>query len=139
LRFVDATTALTGIAHALAWVAGAWFAFGPVYLSETIVATTPGEPAGEVSRSTATLLEVNGWQAALVLLVPVILTAMAVLASRHTNRSQVRRTVLLWGTAVLLLGFCFVAILSIGPFYLPAALVLLVAALTALKRREATV
>ena len=137
LRFVDATTTLTWIAHALAWAAGAWLALGPVYQSVSIAATIPGEPAEEVSRSTATLLEVNGLHGALLLLVPVILTGIAVLAIQFTNKSQTSRAALLWGPVVLLLGFCFVAILSIGPFYLPAALVLLVAALTDFKRQEA--
>ena len=139
VKFVDTTTALTGTAHALAWVAGAWFALGPVYQSESIAATIPGEPAGEVSRSTATLLEVNGLDGALMLLVPVILTGIALLAIQLTNKSQASRAVLLWGPVVLLLGFCFVAILSIGLFYLPAALVLLVAALTDFNRQEANV
>ena len=73
------------------------------------------------------------------LLVPVILTGTALLAIHLANKSQTRRVVLLWGPVVLLLGFCFVAILSIGPFYLPAALVLFVAALTGFNRREANV
>ena len=139
VMFVDTTTALTWTAHALAWVAGAWLALGPVYQSESIAATIPGEPAGEVSRSTATLLEVNGLHGALMLLVPVILTGIALLAIQLTNKSQASRVVLLWGPVVLLLGFCFVAILSIGLFYLPAALVLLVAALTDFNRQEANV
>ena len=138
LRFVDATTALIGTAHVLSWVAGAWFALGPVYQSESLAATIPGEPAGEVSRSTATLLEVNGLHGALMLLVPVILTGIALLTIQLTNKST-SRAVLLWGPVVLLLGFCFVAILSIGLFYLPAALVLLVAALTDFNRQEANV
>lgn len=135
MRILDVTTALTWTAHALAWVAGAWFALGPVYQGASI----SSEPAGEVSRSTATLLEVNGWYGALALLVPVILTGIPVLANRLTRKSQTRRVVLLWGPAALLLGFCFLAILSIGPFYLPAALALLVAALTAFNRQEANV
>ena len=139
LRFVDATTALIGTAHVLSWVAGAWFALGPVYQSESLAATVPGEPAGEVSRSTATLLEVNGLHGALMLLVPVILTGIALLTIQLTNKSQTSRAVLLWGPVVLLLGFCFVAILSIGLFYLPAALVLLVAAMTDFNRQEANV
>ncbi len=73
------------------------------------------------------------------LLVPVILTGIALLAIQLANKSQASRVVLLWGTTVLLLGFCFLAILSIGLFYLPAALVLFVAALTGFNRREANV
>ena len=139
VKFVDTTTALIGTAHVLSCVAGAWLALGPVYQSESLAATIPGEPAGEVSRSTATLLEVNGLHGALMLLVPVILTGIALLTIQLTNKSQASRAVLLWGPVVLLLGFCFVAILSIGLFYLPAALVLLVAALTGFNRQEANV
>ena len=41
----------------------------------------------------------------------------------------------LWGVGLLLLGFCVLAMFSVGIFYLPAALALLVAAAASLRRR----
>jgi len=40
----------------------------------------------------------------------------------------------LWGVGLLLLGFCALAVFSVGIFYLPAALALLVAAAASLRR-----
>ena len=72
----------------------------------------------------------------LLLLVPIFLTAITLLGLRLTAKSQTVRKVLLWGPAVVLLGFCFVAIASIGMFYLPTALALLVAATADLGGQE---
>ena len=41
----------------------------------------------------------------------------------------------LWGVGLLLMGFCVLAMFSVGIFYLPAALALLVAAAASLLRR----
>ena len=87
-------------------------------------------------RSSATAIEVNGLHVILLLLVPILLTAITLLALRLTAKSQAVRTVLLWSPAVVLLGFCFVAIASIGMFYLPTALALLVAAIADLGGQE---
>ena len=72
----------------------------------------------------------------LLLLAPIFLTAITLLGLRLTAKSQTVRKVLLWGPAVVLLGFCFVAIASIGMFYLPTALALLVAAIADLGGQE---
>ncbi len=72
----------------------------------------------------------------LLLLVPIFLTAITLLGLRLTAKSQTVRKVLLWGPAVVLLGFSALAIASIGMFYLPAALALLVAAIADLGGQE---
>ena len=100
-------------AHGLAWIAGIFLAFGPVY-----------------SGSSSSLVEKNGLYVIWLLLVPVLLTGVVVLVVRLAGISQMRRFLLLWGSAVLLLGLCAVSILSIGVFYLPAALALVFTAFT---------
>ena len=106
----------------------AWLAFGPVY--QGVSATLPGESAGEAERFTATLIEVNGLRVIPLLLVPVLLSGIAVWAVRDTYGGRTGRRILLWVLAVVLLGLCTVSILSIGVLYLPTALALLVAAIT---------
>ena len=56
LRSVASISAWT--AHAMAWAAGLWLAFGPVY--QGVEATLPGESGSEVTRLSATMVEVNG-------------------------------------------------------------------------------
>ena len=89
-----------------------------------------------MTRYSATAIEANGLHVILLLLVPILLTGIALLALRLTAKSQTVRKVLLWGPAVVLMGFCFVAIASIGMFYLPTALALLVAAIADLGGQE---
>ena len=114
--------------HASAWAAGLWFVFGPVYQGVSGTSSVPGEPAGEVTRHTATLVEVNGLYVLWLLLIPVLLSGLALLVIRLTDAGQARRKALLWISALALLALCLVGILSIGLFYLPTAMALLVAA-----------
>ena len=133
LRSMRAATISASAAHALAWVACIWFVFAPTYEGVTATATRPGEPASESIRHTATMIEMNGLGVVQWLLLPVVFTGIA-LWGVHCTR-QTGRRVLLWTAAVLLLGFCAVSIYSIGAFYLPAALSLLIAAITNKERR----
>ena len=118
MKSVEVATGSALAAHVLAWAGGVFlaFVFVPLYGS------------GE------TLVEVNGRGAIRLLLVPVVLTGIALAAAllthrKQSNRSQATRTMLLWSSAIVLLGLCFVAIFSVGVFYLPAALALFVAAI----------
>ena len=70
----------------------------------------------------ATLVGENGTWVILLLCVPVALSALGLGASLRGRR------VLLWVSAVVLLGFVVLGGFSIGLFYVPAALALLVAA-----------
>ena len=101
------------IAHILAWAATIFFLFGPVYSGNT--------------GDTATLIEVNGLWAALLLVVPVALTAVTLIASLPNAPRPRLMLTLRWATFVLLFLFCAVSILSIGAFYLPSALATLIA------------
>ena len=123
-----AASVSTWTALVLAWAIGAWLAFGPVY--QGVSATLPGESAGKVARSTATLIEMNGLRVIPFLLVPILLSGIAVWAVRDTDCGRTGRRILLWVLAVVLLGLFAVSILSIGVLYLPTALALLVAAVT---------
>ena len=135
---MSATTISAWAAHALAWATGIWFVFGSAYLGESVTATRPGEPRGESTRVTVNLIEANGLDVVFWLLVPLVLTGIALLVVHRTGSSQPGRKALLWTTAVALLGFCAVSIFSIGIFYLPAALSLLVAAITYRNRLDPT-
>ena len=134
LRSIGVATVSAWVAHAFAWAAGVWLAFWPTYEGASVTATLPGEPGGEVIRSSATAIEVNGLHVILLLLVPILLTAITLLGLRLQQTTM--RKILLWSPAVVLLGFCFVAIASIGMFYLPTALALLVAAIADLGGQE---
>ena len=130
MRRIGVTAISAWAAHVLAWVAGLWFVFGPAYQGVSVAPSMPGEPAGEVTRHTATLVEANGLWVLWLLLVPILLTGLTLLGIRFTDPGQTRRRVLLWLPALALLAFCLVGIFSIGLFYLPVALALLVAAVT---------
>ena len=109
-------TVTTLAAHGMAWAAAAFLAIGPV------------------SSSGESLIEFEGRSAIRVLLVPVALTGIALAGVRFThgrqsNRALSVRTMLLWSPAIVLAGLCILAMFSIGAYYLPAALALLVAAI----------
>ena len=103
-------------AHLLAWAAGVFLAFAADYSgSETSV-------------------EVYVRSVILVLLLPVVLTGIAVATALLADRKRsIRegsiRTMLLWSTAIVLLGLCVRLGLTFFVLYLPAALALLVAAI----------
>ena len=123
------------VAHALAWAAGLYLAFGPVYRGVSMTATAPGELPGEVNTHTATLIEVNGLYGVALLLIPVLLTALGLLTIYFIAPGRAARKALLWLSAVALAAFCIVAVFSIGLFYLPAVLALLCAAIASLPER----
>jgi hypothetical protein len=161
-RVMNAAIISSAIAHALAWLASLWLAFWPVAyqgVSATAVEVTPemveGRPGpalqqmppvaqrtpipatGQPRRTSASLIEVNGLRVLALLLIPVALTGLALLAALVRHRHQTGSRVYLWASAFLFLAFCAMAIFSIGAFYLPAALVLLVAAVAGSRRKPA--
>ncbi len=130
------------IAHALAWAAFLWLAFWPY--SYQGVSVTPansayvdglgyvdefGAPTGEeVVRTSASFIEVNGLGVIIPLLVPVALTALALLVLLTWKGGRVRAPLILGGLTIALLVFCGLGYFSLGILYLPAALALLTAA-----------
>lgn len=122
-------------AHLLAWVAGAWLVFGPIYQG-VYYSSVEGrsEPSSstlnpdEWTHDTETLIEANGLRAVLYLIIPLILTGIVILTVHRADIGKVWRKVLIWVTVVALFGFCVLTIFTIGIFYLPAVLALLIAA-----------
>lgn len=112
--------------RALALGAIAWSVSVTMYL--IVVPTYEGVPAealgGVVERVTTgkrTFLEVNGVGAVVLLLVPILLTALPWLASDPTARRRLQ----ILGTA-LLLAVVIVGALSEGLLYTPSALAMLI-------------
>ena len=100
------------IAHILAWAATLYFLFWPVYSSET-------------------LIEVNGLSAALLIVLPIVFTAVALIASLPGPSHPRVMLTLRWAAFALIVLFCAAGIYSIGIFYIPAAVGVFVAATTA--------
>jgi hypothetical protein len=129
MKRFDAAIISAVVAHVLTWVAAIGLAVGPIYQGESATAVRGGGIGVEPIRVTATLIEVNGLSVLPLLLAPVLLTALALLVLNVTKAGSRGRKVALWLSAGLLLGFCVVAIASVGILYLPAALALLTAAI----------
>jgi len=124
---VDCRTTLpmgAALAGALmAAAAGLMLAFFPVYQGVGATATSSG---GDVSGTySTTVLEQNGAWVVLLLCLPVALAAIGLVGAARRNR------LLVWAPAAVLLGFSMLAGFSIGLFYVPAAVALLLAAVTA--------
>ena len=105
----------------LAVAAGSWLAVYPgFYQGVSVTASSSGEM---VQRSEqASLLAENGMWALGLLAVPLALTGLGVFGAARRFRF------LLWSVAVVLLVFSVISGMTIGVFYLPAALALLAAA-----------
>ena len=112
---------LAGVSLLLANAALLFLAFWPYsYQSQTM--STGG---GVVDETSASLIEENGMGVLVLLIIPVIMCLVAFLVTVSRIRGG---KVIMWAMAVLLLLFGLVSIFSIGAFYLPAALALIIAA-----------
>ena len=100
------------ISHVFAWAATIFFLFGPVY-----------RPTG------ATLIEVNGLSAALLIVIPVAFTAITLIATLPNPAHPRLMLILRWAAFVLLLLLCMAGALSVGLFYLPSTIASLVPAI----------
>ena len=137
MKRTRASLILGGISHGLAWVAFLGVTFWPTFYQGTSQTAVRGSGAtvDQVTTS-ASIIEVNGWGVLIPLLIPVILTAVGFLATLSPSPQRTIRLISLWIVAALLLVFCFLGMFSIGIFYLPAALVLLGAAVAYSVRRS---
>ncbi|HLA18405.1 MAG TPA: hypothetical protein VJ253_03710 [Dehalococcoidia bacterium] len=122
-------TQLAAAACALSLAAALFLALWPESYQGTSVTTD-----GRVTETSASLIEENGAEVLLWLLLPVAACLWALLASLSESTGA---KAAMWLMGLLLLLFAWVSILSIGAFYLPPALALLVAALSATRRRRA--
>ena len=119
------------LAHAAAWAAFLWIAFWP--FAYRGVSTQP-VPRGsgqvpQVTHHSASFVEVNGIWALLPLLIPVVLTALALLVVLYWGPRRWPRSLVLWILAVLSIAFCVLGILSFGIFFAPAALGMVITAI----------
>ena len=122
------------LAHVAAWAAFLWLVFWPfAYRGVSTQAAPPGSDAAPVvTELSASFIETNGLWVVFPLLIPVVLTGLAYLAGWYWNSMRWTRSAFLWALAFLTLGFCALGILSIGAFYLPAALALVVTAIVSM-------
>ena len=145
-----------GVAHILAWGIALLLAFLPVYegasatavsavavevdrrstgplpLDAGAISTLPAD-VGESVRSTATLIQVNGLWVLGLLVIPIVLTGLVLISTmmRQPGRAAARRyrwRLVGWVAALVLLALSIVGSASVGLFYLPVALLTLVAA-----------
>lgn len=136
-----AATLLSGSSLALSLGAFLWLLLWPDFYRGVEVVPLPALPATggvpppsstiEIAK-TASLLEVNGWTVAPVILLPVALSGLGLAACRRLPKTRW----LLYASALALAAFCIVSGFSVGLFYAPAAVALGVAAL--LGRRAST-
>lgn len=126
---------LSVLAHLLAWGALLFLVFWPTYYQGVQATPVPAVPNGpppaeqEMVRVSSSLIEGTGWWVLRLLLIPVALTALALVVALRAGPLAFTRQILMWVCAVLLLVFCLLGAFSIGVFYLPAGLALLAAAL----------
>ncbi len=136
-------------AHAFTWAALVFLALWPYTYqgaseipvrrnleSTTLLQRAESPPSFEQQNFNASLIDVNGPGVLLPLLIPVAITAIGLSAVAFKSLNRGLRKGLLWGSAVLMLVFCGLALLSIGAFYLPAAAALIVAAIAGIGRVE---
>ena len=123
------------VAHVLTWAAGAWLAFGPIYHGvEYRGVTGRSGPSSstlnpeEWTPFTESLIEANGLGAVWIVMVPILVTGIVGWTVYRADIRRVWRKVMIWVLAIALFGFCVMNLLTIGIFYLPAALALLIAA-----------
>ncbi len=123
-----AATVSATITHLLAWAAFLWLALWPYSYQGISAAAVSvdggGETTTEVVRYSASLTEVNGYWVLLPLSAPVLVTALALLSllTWKGKGGRVGNTLILGSLAVVLLIFSVLGLLSIGLFYLPAAI-----------------
>jgi hypothetical protein len=103
-----------------------FFLFGPVYgtsTSEYSVTVSGGQVASPERVGHTTGLQANGPQIAFVLAIPIVLALLPLAFRKHQRASFI-------GAGALTLAFCVVGAMSVGMFYLPTALLLVLAGVT---------
>jgi len=105
---------------ALAVAAGAWLALDPGFYRGASTAVSSSGVQTTVATG-ASLIEENGGRVVGLLCVPVALAALGLYSAVRQRR------VLLWASGLVLIGCVVVSGFTIGMFYVPAALALLVA------------
>lgn len=125
--------ALGALAHAWTWGVGLFHVFNPNAYSGTSARTT-WNPDGTTTTTVVTglsssLIEMNGPQAVLALLAPIVVSGVFLAVALSNPGGRATRITLLWVATVVMLGFCVLGAASIGIGYAPGALVMLAGAL----------
>jgi len=119
-----APQALSIIAALWATAVALFFLFGPVYetsTSEYSVTVSSGQVATSPERvGHTTGLHANGPQIAFVLAIPILLALLPLAFRKHQRAAFL-------GAGALTLAFCVLGAMSVGMFFLPTALLLVLA------------
>ena len=125
------------VAHVLAWAAALWLTYWPSFyqgVSETPIQVDEKGVAvngteSEVVRLSMSIVEANGFWVLMSLFIPVLLTGVALLYLSGWGRMRTLGTLTLGVLAAAMTAYSLLGIFSIGLFYLPATLALIVAAI----------
>lgn len=109
------------LAVVLATAAAVWLAVWPCVYRNVFTDFIDG--VRTITTSCDSLLDANGVPILAVLAIPVGLTAFALWAVRQRSSRS------LWAAVILMLAFCLLTGLSVGLWFLPAAIALMLAAL----------
>jgi hypothetical protein len=132
MRLRRTTIISAAIAHGLSWAALLFLVFWPATYQGVSAIPEPSsgiEQPAEQERFTASLIEVNGWDVLPVLFIPILLSGVGLVAALTRNTHPMVGRIALWGSVAFILVFCLIGIFSIGMFYLPSALALIIAAI----------
>lgn len=108
----------------------------PLYGISSESATVDGSGDVDEVSGTATLVQVNGWTAVLVLVIPLAVTVLVALLLGVGGRGPRAGA---WGLTALLGVFTVLALLSVGLFMIPVVVALVVACASAGSRAARTV
>ncbi len=122
-------TGLAAAACALSLAAALFLALWPYYYRGESVSVD----GRIIERTHASLIEENGLEVLPLLLLPIALCLSAWLLLFLKNQWT---KAFMWAAAIILLAFSFFTGLTVGAFYLPAALALLLATIAATRRRR---
>lgn len=128
------TWLLGTVAVVLAVAASLFLALWPTYRGETVSAGSGGQE--QVVRTTATLIEINGYRVISLLVLPIVLTVAGLLSIRMMDYRSLWGKIAIWAPTIILWVFVAAGSFSIGLLYLPAAVVLLVSAILFSRRQS---
>lgn len=123
---------LSTLAHAWTWGVGLFHVFNPDAYSGTSTQSSmnpDGTATTTVTALSSSLIEMNGLQAVLALLAPIVVSGLFLAVAVSNPGGRAMTITLLWVTTVVMLGFCVLGAASIGIGYAPGALVMLAVAL----------
>ena len=114
---------LAFMALVLTVIASVSLFFLPIYAGTSVSSSNP-EPVG----TSATLIQVSGYRVLFILGIPPVLAWLGFVAVRMIARDQGGGRMMLWVSAALLAVFSLLTGFSVGEFYAPSALAMLVSA-----------